>query len=151
MRLSQLIYRNVCFCDVSWSQVTSRWLAWPIMAALQVSYLRDVSWLSLQISSLRDVSRFPLQFSNLRDGSRQRYKSVACVTYRDCRYKSVTSNSLLLEALCSMLGENNGDSDWKVKQNTKQSDLCNNGWFPCINATFGNLGQYVNSVFIHFL
>jgi len=48
-----------------------------------------------------------------------RGRSVTCVTYQCCPYKSVTSNSLLLEALCSMLGENSGESACKERQRTR--------------------------------
>lgn len=48
-----------------------------------------------------------------------RGSSVTFMTYQCCPYKSVTSNSLLLEALCSMLGENNGESACKERQRTR--------------------------------
>lgn len=60
-----------------------------------------------------------LQSQCLRDTSWLRFQSVTCVTYQCCLYKSVTSNSLLLEALCSMLGENNGESDCKETHPTR--------------------------------
>ena len=71
--------------------------------------LLSLSWLLwIRISDSSDVSFL----WSLRG------KSVTCMTVLtyQCRpYKSVTSNNLLLEALCSMFGGNNGESAWNKK------------------------------------
>ena len=75
--------------------VTNQRLAWRFMSLIQVNNLRGATWLKLAWQV-----------------------RVTCVTYQCCPYKSVTSNSLLLEALCSMLGESNGESACKEKHHT---------------------------------
>lgn len=74
-----------------------------------------------RISDLRDVSClwFKSITCEVQHDWSLRGKSVTCMTYQSRPYKSVTSNSLLLEALCSMFGENNGESACKEKHHTR--------------------------------